>query len=169
MASCCCYPHGRVGAKIVCDDTLVQYAAYWLPFLACGAGSGIIRFRLFWWGWRFTFFFPGQLFLAFPVPCGGSAFCRFVRWGGGLERIFFGDLANCGVVGHVPQVLLGLDCVHGQWVLSGGWMIGDGYISVFAYGVRGTLDLFCSNWSKYSRDIKCWCRFCWITRNTIVA
>ena len=44
-------PLGRVGAEIVCDDTLVQYAAYLALFLFGGA-DGIIRFRSFWWGWR---------------------------------------------------------------------------------------------------------------------
>ncbi|KAJ5601049.1 hypothetical protein N7510_010583 [Penicillium lagena] len=51
-------PHGRVDAKIVCDATLVQYAAY-LLFLRLDfrdGGTGIIRFRSFGWGWRFTFF-----------------------------------------------------------------------------------------------------------------
>ena len=74
---------------IVCDDTLVQYAAYWLPFLACGGGSGIIRFRLFWWGWRFTFFFQVSCFLLSPFPVEvlpSVALCDGV---GSLERIFF--------------------------------------------------------------------------------
>ncbi|KAJ5921749.1 hypothetical protein N7454_009223 [Penicillium verhagenii] len=47
------FPLGRVGAKIVLDNTLVQYAACWSLLV----GDGIIRFRLFWWGWRFTLFF----------------------------------------------------------------------------------------------------------------
>ena len=39
------------------------------------------------------------------------------------KEFFFGDLANCGVVGHVPEVLLGFDCVHDRWVLF--WGLGD--------------------------------------------
>lgn len=31
-------PLGRVGAEIVCDDTLVQYAAYWLFSLLLARG-----------------------------------------------------------------------------------------------------------------------------------
>jgi hypothetical protein len=67
---------GRVSAEIVCDDTLVQYAAY-LALLLFGGVDGIIRFRSFRWGWRFFFFPPGQFLL---FPCFGvpekSFFCR---------------------------------------------------------------------------------------------
>lgn len=57
------------------------------------------------------FFSPGQyLLFVSPLNFGLTA---FVRWGReGLERIFFRDLANCGVAGHVPEVLLGI-LVHG--------------------------------------------------------
>ncbi|KAJ5807786.1 hypothetical protein N7474_009055 [Penicillium riverlandense] len=60
-----------LGAKIVCDATLVQYAAY-LLFLCLDFGMeelGIIRFRLFGWGWRFTFFsLRSVCSLFFSVP-----------------------------------------------------------------------------------------------------
>ena len=84
-------PHGRVGAEIVCDDTLVQYAAYCALvffFLVEKDEGGIIRFRLFWRGWRFTHFFPRSVF-CFPLP--SMLRCAL---GVGLERIVFGDSAN---------------------------------------------------------------------------
>lgn len=76
-------PLGRVGAEIVCDDTLVQYAAYLALFLF-GEADGIIRFRSFWWGWRFTSFFQGQ-FMFPPLV---------LFLGGVWEEFFFGDLAD---------------------------------------------------------------------------
>lgn len=81
-------PLGRVGAEIVCDDTLVQYAAYLALFLFGGA-DGIIRFRSFWWGWRFTSFFKVSLY--------------FLPWffffsGGAWEDFFLATLLISGVV-----------------------------------------------------------------------
>lgn len=51
------------GDFIPCD-TSVQYAAYQSLI-----GVGIIRFRLFWWGWRFFFLFQVSFVFVFP-PAG---------------------------------------------------------------------------------------------------
>lgn len=73
-------PLGRVGAEIVCDDTLVQYAAYLALFLFGGA-DGIIRFRSFWWGWRFTSFFSRSVYVSSPLVLFlGGAWEEFFFW-----------------------------------------------------------------------------------------
>ena len=80
-------PHGRVGAEIVCDDTLVQYAAYCALvffFLVEKDEGGIIRFRLFWRGWRFTHFSPQVSILLsstlYAVLCAGSGSGKDCFW-----------------------------------------------------------------------------------------
>jgi hypothetical protein len=83
----------------VCDDTLVQYAAYcvlvflFFPFGREGDESGIIRFRSFWWGWRFTFFFSQVSILIplYPPPLMSGALCA---GSGSGKDLFFGDSAN---------------------------------------------------------------------------
>ncbi|KAL4898279.1 hypothetical protein BDV59DRAFT_166566 [Aspergillus ambiguus] len=60
------FPLGRVVAKIVRAAWLAWHfsAIRSIPgFPPSGEGNGIIRFRLFWLGWRFLFFFSGQLVL----------------------------------------------------------------------------------------------------------
>lgn len=103
-------PYGRVGAEIVCDDTLVQYAAYCALVLLSGGESGIIRFRSFWWGWRFTFFFPLVSILILPPLhlCAGS----------GSGKDCLATLLISGVAGHVPVrfALRGSLTLHGVWV-----------------------------------------------------
>ncbi|KAJ5139589.1 hypothetical protein N7448_002997 [Penicillium atrosanguineum] len=61
-------PHGRVGAEIVCENTLVQYAAYLgLAFPSGLVRFGIIQFRSFWWGRRFTSIFFRSVFVYFSL------------------------------------------------------------------------------------------------------
>lgn len=62
-------PHGRVGAEIVCDDTLVQYAAYWLPFLIWG-GEWYHSIPIILVGMALHLFFSGQFSFFLSVPFG---------------------------------------------------------------------------------------------------
>lgn len=96
-------PLGRVGAEIVCDDTLVQYAAYWLFSLLLARG----------WEWYHSIpiILVGMaLHLSFSqvsvVPLVRlGCFLRLV----GLGRVvFFGDSANlwgCGLVCQVYRLV----------------------------------------------------------------
>lgn len=114
-------PHGRVGAEIVCDDTLVQYAAYWLLFpLACEGKRKwyhSIPIILVGMALHLFFFFRSVLFplsLRFAFGC-------FVRWVG-LGRMVFGDSANLWGCGLVRQVFSG-----GGYV-AGGDCFGDALV-----------------------------------------
>lgn len=97
-------PHGRVGAEIVCDDTLVQYAAYWLLLLLRGRKEWYhsIPIILVGMALHLLFFRSVFAFLARPFCLG----C-FVRWVGLGRMVFFGVSANlwgCGLVSRVFRV-----------------------------------------------------------------
>ncbi|CAP93640.1 hypothetical protein PCH_Pc16g09700 [Penicillium rubens Wisconsin 54-1255] len=81
---------GRVGAKIVCDDTLVQYAAY-LALSSLRRDGWYHSIPIILVGWRFTLFFSGQFLL--PPP--GSFACGLV----GFRSLRFG----VGFVGFYPK------------------------------------------------------------------
>lgn len=73
-------PHGRVGAEIVCDDTLVQYAAY-LALLSSIGGEWMVSFDSDHSGGdgASPFFFSGQFFNDTPlVP--GECWKDFFFW-----------------------------------------------------------------------------------------
>ncbi|KAJ5758161.1 uncharacterized protein N7511_006855 [Penicillium nucicola] len=78
-------PHGRVGAEIVCDDTLVQYAAYLLCFFLHGGSGWYHSIPIILVGMALPFFFS-QVSFRFLLPL----FCLVWEcWKG-----FFCDLAN---------------------------------------------------------------------------
>ena len=88
-------PHGRVGAEIVCDDTLVQYAAY-LALLPSVGGEWMVSFDSDHSGGdgASPFFFSGQFFTILPLFA--------VVLGSAGKSFFLATLLICGVVDHVP-------------------------------------------------------------------
>ncbi|KAJ5574563.1 hypothetical protein N7450_008462 [Penicillium hetheringtonii] len=103
LGVCWWFSLGRVGAEIVCENTLVQYAAYLTPLLFW-VSAWLRR------GWYHSipiilvgvvlhFFFPRSVFSSFsPYHLYRCINCAL---GGAGKNGFFGDSANCGVAGYV--------------------------------------------------------------------
>lgn len=71
---------GRVGAEIVCDDTLVQYAAY-LALLSLRRGGWYHSIPIILVGLALHFFFStGQFYKPSPWFLGGSVWEEFFCW-----------------------------------------------------------------------------------------